>query len=340
MSTRTVNLTLFVLTTAQWLSGFGGFLAGGPGARWVLWLHAAGAFAIVVLLPWKGRIIVRSLRGRGLGAWATQSLLLLALFALALVSGLLWSSFGLPNVLGSSGLTAHVILSLAMVPFFAAHAWAPAPHPRPRDYLDRRRFFRRAVVVAGGVALWRGAEQASAAAGLSGSERRFTGSRLVEGSGANFPETSWLFDDPRRIDRAQWRLQIDGAVDAERVLALGDLPATASTRATLDCTGGWYAERLWRGVALADLLPDSTLAGGARSVVVHGVTGYSRRFSVAAARRMLLAVSIDSAALDHGHGAPLRLVAPGHRGYDWVKWVTRLEVSRAPAWWNWPLPVR
>jgi DMSO/TMAO reductase YedYZ molybdopterin-dependent catalytic subunit len=35
-----------------------------------------------------------------------------------------------------------------------------------------------------------------------------------------------------------------------------------------------------------------------------------------------------------------RLVAPGHRGYDWVKWVAELEVSGDPGWLEPPLPLR
>jgi DMSO/TMAO reductase YedYZ molybdopterin-dependent catalytic subunit len=43
--------------------------------------------------------------------------------------------------------------------------------------------------------------------------------------------------------------------------------------------------------------------------------------------------------LTHGHGAPLRLIVPGRRGYEWVKWVTEVEVSTAFWWLKWPLPI-
>ncbi len=41
---------------------------------------------------------------------------------------------------------------------------------------------------------------------------------------------------------------------------------------------------------------------------------------------MLLATRVGGEPLSHGHGAPVRLVAPGRRGFQWVKWVTRLEL--------------
>jgi DMSO/TMAO reductase YedYZ molybdopterin-dependent catalytic subunit len=30
------------------------------------------------------------------------------------------------------------------------------------------------------------------------------------------------------------------------------------------------------------------------------------------------------------HGAPARLVAPGRRGFEWVKWVVRVELHDGP----------
>ena len=44
--------------------------------------------------------------------------------------------------------------------------------------------------------------------------------------------------------------------------------------------------------------------------------------------------------LSHGHGYPLRLVAPGKRGFEWVKWVASIEVNESPKWLQPPLPLQ
>jgi len=46
-----------------------------------------------------------------------------------------------------------------------------------------------------------------------------------------------------------------------------------------------------------------------------------------------------AAPLSLGHGGPLRLVAPGRRGFWWVKWVTEVVVDDRPAWWQPPFPL-
>jgi DMSO/TMAO reductase YedYZ molybdopterin-dependent catalytic subunit len=149
-----------------------------------------------------------------------------------------------------------------------------------------------------------------------------------------------MLDDPPPIDYRSWRLAITGSVKNSLSLSTVELTANDSLDVTIDCTGGWYAHRTWHGVRLSALLDRAGIEPGARSIVVHSTTGYRRRFSMADAGTALLAVAVDDVTLGHGHGAPLRLVMPGHRGYDWVKWVGQIEVSRVPPWWNWPLPVR
>jgi len=45
-------------------------------------------------------------------------------------------------------------------------------------------------------------------------------------------------------------------------------------------------------------------------------------------------------ALAPGHGAPARLVAPGRRGFWWVKWVASIETVTGSDWWQSPFPLQ
>jgi DMSO/TMAO reductase YedYZ molybdopterin-dependent catalytic subunit len=172
---------------------------------------------------------------------------------------------------------------------------------------------------------------------LPGTRRRFTGS-YEAGSfdPPAMPTTIWLDDSVPTVDPQQWRLVIvDGA--GRRELSLEALSSVqARLTATLDCTSGWYAEQEWAGVPVSALVHD---LDGARSLLVHSVTGYWVRFPIHDLDRLLLATSAGGSALSAGHGYPLRLVAPGRRGYWWVKWVDRIELGPTPPWWQPPFPV-
>ena len=96
----------------------------------------------------------------------------------------------------------------------------------------------------------------------------------------------------------------------------------------------------WRGVRIGRLLDDAGLAPAGAHVRVVSVTGYRWSFALADARDLLLATHIGDAPLTHGHGAPCRLVAPGRRGFQWVKWVERIEVVDSPWWLQPPFPLQ
>lgn len=341
MPSKATNLALLALAGLQVATGIGAFLAGTPAWVAVVWLHAAGGFTLILLFWWKRRIITRSLRRRPLGPWAVPGLGLLALAGGALATGVGFSTVGLPAVGGYPIMTVHVALGVGVLGFLALHAQRHWPRLRRSDLVGRRALLRSGLLLAGGTALWQGSEALSHVLGWSGAGRRFTGSRLAARfSGNDFPTNAWLFDDPEPIDIAAWRLRLTGHVLTPLALSIDKLAPSAPRTAVLDCTGGWYTEQEWQGVRLGDLLDRAGPRPGARSLVVRASTGYWRRYTLAEARGFLLATHVGGETLSHEHGAPLRLVVPGRRGYEWVKWVTAVELSDASPLLNWPLPLR
>ena len=309
--TRRTNLALATVLAVATATGVAALLVGEGRAAVVVWAHGAAGFALVAIARPKSRIAVRGTARRGRGA--APGLLLAALVAGSVALGIAHAT-GTGTVGPLTALGWHIGLALAAVPVAAAHVWRRPPRPRAGD-LTRAAFLRAAGVVAAGIAAKLVFERAF------GAPRAATGSlRRAE----PIP-TSWLDDSiPSRIQTP---------FSAERLAAL---PQT-SVICTLDCTSGWYSRNRWSGVALTDVL--GRVPAGTRSVEVRSATGYARRFGASDLDGILLATHVDGAPLAPEHGAPARLVAPGRRGYWWVKWVTSVEPSGLPAWAQPPFPL-
>ena len=338
-----VNVLLLVLLAVLMASGSLGLVSGSSRVAWALWAHGAASYAVLAILGWKGAVVLRSLRRRsGLDPPRMGFFVLLVLFVGTLATGLLWSFGGRFVLFGYSLMTIHVVLSLGVLALVAWHAFAMRFVLRAPQAADRRAFLRLAVAAVAGVGLWRAAGGAMALLNLPGSNRRFTGSYETGSLTGDFPTVSWLFDRPSSIDRESWRLVIDGAVARPLSLTYNDIATMEQSHAmeTLDCTGGWYSAQEWRGVKLDPLLRLAGLDDDAASVSIWAVSGYQRRFPIREAQHYLLATHVAGRDLSHGHGAPARLVAGGHRGYDWVKWVTHLQVNRTSAFWQFPVPLQ
>ncbi len=76
------------------------------------------------------------------------------------------------------------------------------------------------------------------------------------------------------------------------------------------------------------------------SIVVTSTTGYRRRFAADEAPRLWLATRMLGSRCDPGHGGPVRLIAPGYRGFWWVKWVASVESSERTALAQSPFPLQ
>ncbi len=337
------NIALLIVLLFQLATGFGGLISGSQRLGWVLWLHSVGSYAVVLLLFWKGTIIWHSFRRRpSLSVSRLGFVVLTLLLLVILVTGFAWTVAGPIYLFGMSLMVIHGLVSILLILLLAWHIVARRFIFRVPTSHDRRAWLRLAGISLVGFALWRFVEPAKAMFNMPGARRRFTGSYETGSFTGVFPPTSWLFDYPQPVDSARWRLVIDGAVERPLTFTyaqLEQLAAHAQT-ATLDCTGGWYTVQEWTGLPLAQLLDVAGVVPSARSITVTAVSGYGRRFGLPEARTYLLATHVAGEPLSHGHGFPVRLVAPGHRGFDWVKWVTHIRVNETSHLWQPPAPLQ
>jgi len=332
VTARVTDWGLAGLVAALLVTGALTLFAGSPGAAWIIAVHDACGIAIALLVIVKLRRVwprlIRGSRGThrraaGIGA----ALAVVGCFA----AGFLWSGGVAVAPAGYSLLSWHDGLGAILTIAVAIHMVVRAKRLRRRDLAGRRQFLTATGLAACAVLAWRLQRPVETLLALKGARRRFTGSYEAGSFAGNaFPSTSWVADNPAVIDPASYRLRVEGRVAHRLAISLAELAAADELVATLDCTGGFYSTQRWRGVRLSRLLDLAGADPAARHVTVGSVTGYRWSFGIEEARSLLLATHVTGAPLSHDHGAPVRLVAPGARGFQWVKWVTHIEVRRDP----------
>ncbi len=161
------------------------------------------------------------------------------------------------------------------------------------------------------------------------------------------------------VDAASWRLRVEGLVRSPLTLdqvEVAALPAE-TRRLILECAGNGrrffdpparglefgraaLGQARWTGTRLDALLDRAGLLEGAAHVVLHGLgpalagkPAFVRSLPIADVRDrgVLLAWAMNGEPLVPAHGFPLRVVVPGWTGQHWFKWLTRIEVTAAPA---------
>lgn len=331
MAGRRTNLALLALLVLAFVTGVAAWAVGPALVRWIVIAHGIVGLGILALAPWKRTIARRGLARRRSGRGTAIA------FAVLIVTSIAAAIIHVAGIVRSVGtfspLGIHVATAFAAIVVGVAHVVQRPVRPRTTD-VSRRNLLRSGAVLGAGAAGWLAIAGVLRATGARGTDRRATGS-FETGSGVptTMPVTQWFNDSVQELDPASWRLH---ALDGARNYSVDELAAFGDTfRATLDCTGGWYAEQEWRGARLDRLLDDAD----GESIVVRSVTGYSRRFPRSGAPSLLLATQVGGAPLSAGHGAPARLVAPGRRGFWWVKWVAAIDVDDEPWWWQPPFPL-
>jgi len=149
-----------------------------------------------------------------------------------------------------------------------------------------------------------------------------------------------------QIDLDSFLLTVDGAVERPFSLSWPDLMALppVDRQVRMDCVGGFRNNSVMAGVAVQGLLDQAGISPQARRVVFHCLDGYYVSLEVKdlLERGAFLVHTTNGEKLPK-FGYPLRLALPGKYGYQWAKWVHRLEVvtdNRKGYWAGLGLPDR
>jgi DMSO/TMAO reductase YedYZ molybdopterin-dependent catalytic subunit len=133
------------------------------------------------------------------------------------------------------------------------------------------------------------------------------------------------------VDRASWRLRVDGLVAGPQTLAMSDLKLLPVTeqRSRMKCVECWSAPAVWRGISGKDLMASIGPSPAGSHLRMYAIDGYDTTvpMNVILASRTLFVYGMDGGDLPPEHGAPLRLIVPSMYGYKNCKNIVRLEVT-------------
>ncbi|HOV37926.1 MAG TPA: molybdopterin-dependent oxidoreductase [Spirochaetales bacterium] len=137
---------------------------------------------------------------------------------------------------------------------------------------------------------------------------------------------------PFDFDMHTYRFTVTGKVDHPLSLTFEEMKALPAVRKnlTLTCPGYFTDSGTWTGVPVRVLLEKAGVQKDAK-IVIFSVPddSYRTRFPVAEAMHedMLIAYEFNGKQFHRVHGFPLRLVAGGKEGSDWVKWLQKIVVE-------------
>jgi DMSO/TMAO reductase YedYZ molybdopterin-dependent catalytic subunit len=134
------------------------------------------------------------------------------------------------------------------------------------------------------------------------------------------------------IDRATYKLTVDGLVDKPLSLSYADLQAypQISKLMDLDCVEGWNFTAKWTGPELNAIFKDAGVKPEAKIAIFDATDspGFtSLDLSYIQEKDIIIALKLNDVTLPAERGFPFQVVAESKFGYKWAKWITRIELS-------------
>lgn len=137
------------------------------------------------------------------------------------------------------------------------------------------------------------------------------------------------------VNLVNWRLEISGHVKTPVALRYEDLLSMPSIERNilLICPGVFANHGTWKGISIQDLMKMAGAKDGVTHITVGGPEGAyenTQRYPIEDifSDKVFLAYQVNGKPLPQKHGFPLRVVAEGYYGYDWVKYVYKVTVDK------------
>ncbi|UCC18369.1 MAG: molybdopterin-dependent oxidoreductase [Promethearchaeota archaeon] len=132
------------------------------------------------------------------------------------------------------------------------------------------------------------------------------------------------------VDIDTWNLTFTGNVQNPLVFSYENFTAlpSISMKVTHQCVSIPLGTGIFRGVTLEYLLGLVNPGVEAQEVVFHGIDGFTSSLTIEEVIKydVFLAYEVNGVPLPPEHGFPLRVVAPYHVGYKWVKFLDRVRI--------------
>ncbi|WP_406660582.1 molybdopterin-dependent oxidoreductase [Methanolobus sp. ZRKC3] len=145
---------------------------------------------------------------------------------------------------------------------------------------------------------------------------------------------NFMIKGTQYIDRDDYIIRVDGLVNNSLELNYEDLLMypNKSKAVRLNSVDGWSFDAKWTGVPLKTLLDEAGTEESARTVIFHGVDGYSTSLELdyIVDNDIILAYRLNDITLPPERGFPVQVVAEDKYGYKWAKWVVHIEVTDEP----------
>ena len=142
--------------------------------------------------------------------------------------------------------------------------------------------------------------------------------------------------DDHHVNLGEWQLEISGLVQRPFKLSYPQLTEIAPVKrdVLLICPGFFAYHARWEGLSVAKLFKMAEVNPDVTHVSFSGPNGRyekSERFPLEdiLSDKVFLAYRVNGQALPKKHGFPLRLVAEGYYGGDWVKYVYKVRAHKS-----------